>query len=100
MGTCSLLQGVFLTQGLNLWLQLHVLHCRQILTTELPGKPGSLVRVVNASEDSAPSRAHGPELWLPQGPLTCSPLSPLLPFCPGSPISPCGKTGKTRQMVQ
>ena len=38
VGSHSLLQGIFLTQGLNLGL----LHCRQIfLLSELPGKPHS-----------------------------------------------------------
>ena len=37
MGCHSLLQGIFLTQGSNLGL----LHCRQILWCEPPGKPTS-----------------------------------------------------------
>ena len=35
LGSLSLLQGIFLTQELNQGL----LHCRQILTNELGGKP-------------------------------------------------------------
>ena len=40
MGCHFLLQGIFLTQWSNLHL-LHLLHCRQILTTVPPGKPMS-----------------------------------------------------------
>ena len=38
LGCHAPLQGIFLTQGLNLCL-LRLLHCRQFFTTEPPGRP-------------------------------------------------------------
>jgi len=47
MGCHALLQGIFLTQESNSYLQC-LLHCRQVLLpTELPGKPSTVTEEPN-----------------------------------------------------
>ena len=48
MGCHFLLQGIFLTQGLNP----HLLPCRQIITAEPPGKPNSTLLLLLLSRIS------------------------------------------------
>ena len=49
LGCHAPLQGIFLTQGLNLCL-LRLLHCRQFFTTEPPGRPFALIMAIDGCE--------------------------------------------------
>ena len=49
LGCNAPLQGIFLTQGLNLCL-LRLLHCRQFFTTEPPGRPFALIMAIDGCE--------------------------------------------------
>ena len=68
MGCHALLHGTFRTQGLNPRL-LQLLHCRQILTAEPPGKPSSKLECVTDSS-SVMSVSETPWTGAHQAPLS------------------------------